>query len=318
MQFAYILDRIRDTPFSDTPFRHLEIDDLFRTDDFEAIVRSEDVAVNGASSDDELFKGLFAANYRIVHFPGCTEDYREYIQWHRRKATSHKINTSCEGYGVVLRLQSAQTDVMQAVADFFNSPEFVSCIAEKFGIDNDKCVYDAGIQKYLDGYEISPHPDIRRKALTYMISIHPDPRAEESEYHTSYLQFRPQWKYVEEFWKGNEQFDRCWVPWDWCEIKKQQRRNNSIVIFSPSNNTIHAVKANYDHLRHQRTQIYGNLWHRDTPKMETPKWEDVAIYPREENMAAAKPTPVQAKLHSLTRRFSKPRKSAETHADRNV
>lgn len=31
--------------------------------------------------------------------------------------------------------------------------------------------------------------------------------------------------------------------------------------FSPSDDTLHAVKARYDHLVAQRTQMYGNLWY---------------------------------------------------------
>jgi hypothetical protein len=42
------------------------------------------------------------------------------------------------------------------------------------------------------------------------------------------------------------------------------------VFFTPSDASMHAIKANYDHLRTQRTQVYGNLWYERTalPKME--------------------------------------------------
>ena len=36
-------------------------------------------------------------------------------------------------------------------------------------------------------------------------------------------------------------------------------KNNSIVIFKPSVDTLHAVKMKYDHTKFQRTQLYGNL-----------------------------------------------------------
>ncbi len=42
---------------------------------------------------------------------------------------------------------------------------FRHCLAEKFRINEHTVFYDAGIQKYLDGYEISPHTDIRKKLL---------------------------------------------------------------------------------------------------------------------------------------------------------
>ena len=46
-------------------------------------------------------------------------------------------------------------------------------------------------------------------------------------------------------------------------VVKQQKQNNSIVIFSPSFDTMHAVKASYCHLGGQRTQAYGNLWFKE-------------------------------------------------------
>ncbi len=37
--------------------------------------------------------------------------------------------------------------------------------------------------------------------------------------------------------------------------------NNSMILFHPDNNpaTMHAIRLNYNHLKYQRTQIYGNL-----------------------------------------------------------
>ena len=70
---------------------------------------------------------------------------------------------------------------------------------------------------------------------------------------------KDEYKYVESFWRGNVHYERCWVPWDWCEIEFTQSANNSLVMFSPNDSTIHAVKADYNHLSSQRTQLYGNL-----------------------------------------------------------
>jgi hypothetical protein len=47
---------------------------------------------------------------------------------------------------------------------------------------------ETAIQKYVSGYEISPHPDIRRKCATYMININ-HPRAEHLELHTHFMEF---------------------------------------------------------------------------------------------------------------------------------
>jgi hypothetical protein len=40
---------------------------------------------------------------------------------------------------------------------------------------------------------------------------------------------------------------------------------------------MHAVRANYDHLSHQRTQFYGNLWYKDERIDHRPIWKDLII-----------------------------------------
>lgn len=93
-----------------------------------------------------------------------------------------------------------------------------------------------------------------------MLNINPGAGSDGMDFHTHYMKLKDQWRFIGEFWRFNQDVERCWVPWDWCETVKQQARNNSIVIFSPTDETIHAVKANYNHLKTQRTQAYGNLW----------------------------------------------------------
>jgi hypothetical protein len=180
-------------------------------------------------------------------------------------------------------------------------------LAKKFGIDMDDVFYDAGIQKYLDGYEISPHPDIRKKALTYMVNINPGDKSERSGHHTHYLTFKDAYKYVEAYWKGNPNKDRCWVPWDWCETKKIQTENNSIVIFSPDNNTMHGVKAVYDHLAYQRTQLYGNLWYHEIRTDGMPSWENFLFQQRPGQEPRLKQSPkgrIKRSIKNIKRRLA--------------
>ena len=139
------------------------------------------------------------------------------------------------------------------------------------------CISDGGIQKYLDGYEISPHPDTRKKAATFMVNINPSIESEENNHHTHYLKLKRSYAYVDEFWGGNENIDRAWVPWTWAETIKQQRKNNSIVLFSPSNDTLHGVKASYNHLETQRTQLYGNLWYKESKVDKALEWEQLDL-----------------------------------------
>lgn len=271
-QFSYLIDKIDSAPISTEPFRHIHIADFFSPEDFAAIIAGSQITLPRAEDDSDLFDKLFAAGYRVIEFPGCITDKRQYLRWHsgRGSATHH---TACEGFGMTLRMTEPHSDILRNLRDFLASDEFNTAIARRFGIDLADCTVDGGIQKYLDGYEISPHPDIRRKAATFMVNINPGEGSEAREHHTHYMKFKPERSYVQSFWEGNEDVDRCWVPWDWCETMAEQRDNNSIVIFSPSNDTLHAVKARYPHLDHQRTQLYGNLWYKEDPAEKDLRWE---------------------------------------------
>jgi len=280
MAFSYLLDKIRSAEFSADPFLHIQINDFFSPEDFAALAATPEIATVNLKSDEDLFDTLIATGYKIIDFPGCILDKGKYISWHKHRKTVSITNSACEGFGVTLRLIKTHSAAVSELNDFVNSPLFQKTLAEKYGISMDDVFYDAGIQKYLDGYEISPHPDIRRKALTYMVNLNPASDSEAQDHHTHYLKFQPNYSYVQSFWEGHPGLDRCWVPWSWCKTETMQRANNSIVIFSPSNSTMHGVKTNYDHLKSQRTQLYGNLWYHDAPAKAGPEWEDFVIKPR--------------------------------------
>ena len=70
------------------------------------------------------------------------------------------------------------------------SKSFIDALLSKFNISGVDIEYDAGIQKYLDGYEISPHPDIRRKLLTFMVNIKPSNSSESNNHHTHIQSFK--------------------------------------------------------------------------------------------------------------------------------
>jgi hypothetical protein len=275
--FDYLLDKINAASFSSFPFKHLFIADFFSAEHLEAITSAPEIQLPAAANDETLFDILFSHGYKIIDFPGCVVDRQQYIEWHKKRSVSHVINTSCEGFGMTLRLTSPKSAIISELHAFLVGDKFKDAIARKFDVALDEVFPDSGIQKYLDGYEISPHPDIRRKALTYMVNINPHAEAEELDHHTHYLSLKPQYKYVQSFWEGNPDKDRCWVPWDWCETQSQQRENNSIVIFSPNNDTLHGVKASYDHLKAQRTQLYGNLWYHACKLDGMPSWEDYVV-----------------------------------------
>jgi hypothetical protein len=73
--------------------------------------------------------------------------------------------------GVVVRLNTPDSEILRELKTFIASDSFNKALAQKFDVKLESCSKDAGIQKYLDGYEISPHPDVRKKALTFMVNI---------------------------------------------------------------------------------------------------------------------------------------------------
>lgn len=260
MTFSYLIDKIMSAEFVQSPFCHIEINDLFLSEHFEQIVNSKTIKIPLQKDTLSLYEQLKILNYQEIGFPGSTTSINDYLDWESGK-TKHLQNfDTCEGFGMVLRLKKYNNSFLEEAGQFLSSEKFISALCEKFSINRHEVFYDFGVQKYLNGYEISPHADVRSKALTFMINANPSKKSESLDYHTHYLELIPNKKYVQEFWKYNPEYDRCWIPWGWCNTVKKQIKNNSIVIFSPNYNTLHAVKANYNHLETQRTQFYGNLW----------------------------------------------------------
>jgi hypothetical protein len=262
-QFDYLLKKIADAPFETTPFRHVEIENFLSEEHFDAVVGSPQIAFSPAETTEDLLKTLAASGYTVIPFPGCVTSTEEYLKWFNT-GSGRRIHGATEGFGIVCRLTDFRDAILGELNRFLVSPEMQKLLRDKFAIEAGT-VIDAGLQKYLHGYEISPHPDIRRKALTWMLNVNPAPNSEAESYHTHYLTLKDRWRFISEFWKHNPEVDRDWVPWDWCDTVKMQRKNNSIVLFSPADDTIHAVKANYNHLPAQRTQFYGNLWYEPVP-----------------------------------------------------
>lgn len=272
---SYLTDKILTAKFRFDPFKHIYIENFFSDEHFNEIINSPQIESPNVSNDQELLDTLESTGYNIIDFPGCIQNKEEYIDWHKNKSKSDRVSTSNEGFGMVLRLKDIKSNLLTTINDYIKGEAFNRAIAYKFNINYDKCRIDSGIQKYLDGYEISPHADIRLKATTFMVNINPNAHSEKSDHHTHYMKFKNKYKSIQNYWETSGT-DRSWVPWDWCETVYTQSKNNSIVIFSPSNDTLHAVKASYNHLQTQRTQLYGNMWYYNNPSVGVKKsWEDL-------------------------------------------
>jgi len=274
--FAYLIEKIDKIDFEISPFKHVYIENFFSDEHFNEIQCTKEIAAPQAKNDEELISGLIKKGFKPIPFPGCVTDVKKYIKWHSR-SSREEYHSACEGFGMALRLYKLESPILVALNEFLIGDKFNKAIAKKFDVTFTDCVIDGGIQKYLDGYEISPHADIRKKAATFMVNINPNDQSELLNHHTHYMRLNPSKSYIKSFWEGNVDIDREWVPWTWAETVKQQTKNNSIVCFSPSNDTLHAVKADYDHLLTQRTQLYGNLWYKESSITDTASWESLDL-----------------------------------------
>lgn len=278
-EFQYIIEKIKNQDFEQQPFKHLYIEDFLSEDHFNHITKLKQINLPKFESIRQMVEGLKDNMYKPVSFPGCTTNVEKYIlQAESGRKIKHKTAGLglTEGAGISFRMFEYQDNLLNDLMTFLNSDVFLNTVKNKFEIQEGVNV-ETAIQKYLAGYEISPHPDIRKKALTYMVNINPNPESENLIMHTHYQKFKKNYKKIYDFWKDNTGIDRCWVPWDWTTTVRQQTKNNTVVIFSPSNDTLHAVKADYDHLSTQRTQIYGNLWYTDKAYRTLQKntWKDL-------------------------------------------
>jgi len=278
MDYNYHLNKIKKAKLIRAPFELLYIENFLDEEIFKNLIAEPEINVSEKTQNDKfLISELENKNYEIISFPGTTANKDDYIEW--RKSEKNNNDGLCEGIGLTFRLKKTKSKNISNVLNFFESEDLFQILNEKFESNwtGEKYYYDGGIQKYLDGYEISPHPDIRKKYLTWMLNINPFKNSENEIIHTQYLETKKEKKYIDTFFNYNKSVDRCWIPWDWCEDVFQQKKNNSLVIFSPSNDTFHAIKCKYNHFKGQRTQIYGNLWYENDLDYPLFNWENLDI-----------------------------------------
>jgi hypothetical protein len=295
--FDYLIDRVRTAPLRQDPFTHLYIEDLLRPEHLGAVAAAPDIHISPQINDRALLEELEATGYRAIDFPGCITDGAAYRQWRRGGGTAGVDADSFSGeFGMVFRLMEPQTTVVRELLATLSSDRFLAALSDRFDVTARDCAHDGGIQKYLDGYQISPHPDIRRKALTWMANINPGPNAAEQAFHTRYMRLKPAFAYIQSFWEGNPEVDRGHLPWHVAETVWEHRANNSMVVFAPGDKTLHAVRAWYDHLSSQRTQIYGNLWYRNRAIDLNADWDALRIVATQPGYAT--PLRAQAAAHA--------------------
>jgi hypothetical protein len=274
-EFMYLQEKILDSQFSDLPFKHIYIENFLSTDHLNLLINYKKIQLSIQDTTEALINSLLDNGYEVQNFPGCTTSINEYLEWYNNRKKDRFHNDSIvEGFGMAFRLTKIDCLEIQKLIDFLNSEVFHLSLKNKFNLDESTKI-STGIQKYLSGYEISPHPDIRSKALTYLVNINTIEDLEFLDIHTHLLRFKNDKKHLYDFWQDTPNIDRCWVPWSWCDTAKIISKNNSLIMFSPSNDTLHGVKLNYNHLKFQRTQLYGNLWYQNKTQLQKTSFKEL-------------------------------------------
>ena len=276
-EFGYLSKKILEAEIHDSPYPHLEIENFLSPEHFQKVVQDNQIHFEECSDTKDLLKKLKQKNYEVITFPGCNTDINMYLNSLETGEWKHGTRGNpIESYGVTLRLMKYNSDFLSRLIKYMNGEEFESSMKKKFGIE-EKTEIISAVQKNLTRYEISPHPDVSKKCMTYLLNINKD-EAKGYDIHTHMLKFKKEYDYIYETWEMGD-LEREWVPWDWCETVKKHTKNNSIIMFTPSHRTLHAVKMDYPHTKFQRTQIYGNLMYpgRNVKKYRKNKYHDLKV-----------------------------------------
>ena len=273
----YLAVKVLNANISYEPFEHIVIENFLSKDHIDTILNDKQIHFNSCENTKKLIDILEEKHYQIQGFPGCSTDIEDYMSRCKNKNWPTERNgTPVETFGITFRLKKYINPMIKEIVDYMGSEDFQKALSEKFNIKKETYAISA-IQKNLSHYEISPHPDTRRKAMTYLLNINKDNKAEKLDIHTHLLKFKKSYDKVYRIWEEKNQFDRCWVPWEWCDTERMIRKNNTIVIFPTTNRSLHAVKLNYNHCDFQRTQIYGNLMYKDIKKVPQRNYKEVEL-----------------------------------------
>jgi hypothetical protein len=250
--FDYLLDKITQADIESFPYKHIEVNNFLEQEHLDIFINDDQLHFKPCSSDYELFKSLLDNQYEVFSGAGVTKDFKKYLQM-------LKNGEGIEGMGFFL--PKPRNPVLKEFLEFFRSDKFHECVKAKFDVTRPTRLH-SDYRKYLSRYQISPHPDMREKAMTYLLNLN-KPQATEYDIHTKVMFFKKEYEWKYEEWENNPNTQREWVPWEWCEEHKSIKENNSIIIFSPNNRTLHGARLYYPHYDFQRTQLYGNLWYTD-------------------------------------------------------
>tara|TARA_Y100000389_G_scaffold204199_1_gene255502 strand:+ start:17 stop:790 length:774 start_codon:yes stop_codon:yes gene_type:complete len=231
----YIIKKIEDAEIIVKPFPHIIIPNFIEDDDLKNILDNIEI-----DNLNEIEK-----KYKKVHYPGA-------------KTTNEKLINRPTGIGLVYSLKEKYSKKNIKLNTILKSEDFKLALFKKLNIPKNIDGWNIyQINKDLNGYEISPHPDITGKVITYQINLSNSVALDNYDLSTKFHIIKPQClKFIKELSKKKT---RPWGKWDWFDKGKPiPYKQNTFMAFAPSDISYHSVKLeNYPQEKYQRTMLRG-------------------------------------------------------------
>jgi len=231
----YILTKIENAEIIVKPFPHIIIHNFIEDDDLKNII--ENIEIDNLN---EIGK-----KYKQVKYPGA-------------KKTNEDLTNRPTGIGLVYALKKEYWKNNIKLKIILDSEEFKQALFKKLNIPKNIDGWNVyQINKDLNGYEISPHPDITGKVITYQLNLSNTDALDNYDLGTRFHSIKPQClKFIKELSKKKP---RPWGKWDWFDKGKSiPYKQNTFMAFAPSDTSYHSVKLeNYPQEKYQRTMLRG-------------------------------------------------------------
>lgn len=246
--FPEVLQAIRRAPILRDPFPHIYVKEIFQPAFFRQLL------------DAIAAKAVFEP----AVYPGVSVDLKaENFHDHGLACANAQEVPELARLRAFLKSNAFSRTLLERFADPTAWGERGSAIPpekHKFfadGRDDFTTVFD--LHKDLPGYEITPHPDVEEKIITFLFYL--TPNDDLSRFGT--MLCRPKPEHLADIAGRTEPrrdgliarltrsavgrygLDQVWLPWEWFEIAKiAEARANSFVAFAPNAESYHAVRMN--------------------------------------------------------------------------
>lgn len=231
----YILEKIRNAQIIKDPFPHIIIPNFLEDNDLKNIIKNIEI-----SNLKEIEK-----KYIKVHYPGA-------------KITNENLVNRPTGKDLVYSLKKEYFENNIELNNILKSEEFKKELFKKLNVPKNIDGWNIyQINKDLNGYEISPHPDITGKVVTYQLNLTNTDSLDNYDLATKFHTIKPDCvKYIRELYKIKP---RPWGKWEWFDKGKSiPYKKNTFMAFAPSDFSYHSVKLeNYPQEENQRTMLRG-------------------------------------------------------------